>query len=217
MLTINVPNLPPLPETKLDLTETGFDFKAKAGDAARGIAEKEYAFHLDFFAEIDPKESKIHQSSKSLYLILRKKETKEEYWPRLSKDKIRLHNVKTDFDKWRDEDEQDDLEDLSGGMDGGMGGMDPSMLSAMGGAGGMGGMPGMGGMGGMGGGGMGGMDLQSMLASMGGGGAGGPGGMPDFGDDDDEGDDEGEDVAEEATPADAGAPSATSEAKISEA
>lgn len=55
MLTINVPNLPPIPETKLDLTENGFDFHAKAGDKAKGIPEKEYAFHLDFFAAIDPK------------------------------------------------------------------------------------------------------------------------------------------------------------------
>lgn len=99
MLTINVPNLPP--SVKLDLQPTGFDFHAKTGDSAKGIQDKEYAFHLDFFAEVEPKESKVSQTSKSLYLVLRKKEASADYWPRLSKDKTRLHNVKTDFAKWR--------------------------------------------------------------------------------------------------------------------
>lgn len=218
MLTINVPNLPPAPATKLDLTPTGFEFHSKTGDKAKGIPDKEWAFKLDFFAEVVPEESKISQTSKSLYLVLRKKEQKEEYWPRLSKDKIRLHNVKTDFDKWRDEDEQDELEDLGDGGMGGMGGMpgmpggaggfDPSMLGGMGGgAGGAGGfdpsmLQGLGG----GAGGAGGMDIQSMLANMGGGAGGG---MPDFGGEDDEGDDDEGDAAEEA---------ATSEgAKVEEA
>ncbi|CAO1635293.1 unnamed protein product [Sympodiomycopsis kandeliae] len=189
MLTINVPNLPPAPATKLDLTPNGFDFHSKTGDKEKGIPDKEWAFKLDFFAEVVPEESKISQTSKSLYLVLRKKEKKEEYWPRLSKDKIRLHNVKTDFDKWRDEDEQDEFEDLGDGGMGGMGGMPPGM----GGMGGMGGgaggfdpsmLQGLGGGGGAGG--MGGMDLQSMLANMG----GGAGGMPDFGAEDDGDDDE---------------------------
>lgn len=222
MLTINVPNLAPIgSETNLDLQPSGLDFSGKGGVPG---SQKQYAFHLDFFAEIDPQASKIHQTSKSIYLVLRKKETKSDYWPRLSRDKVRMHNVKTDFDKWRDEDEQDELEDVGGG-DGGMGGLDPSMLAQMGGMGGMGGgmgggMPGMPGMGGMGGGegGMGGMDLQSMLAQMGGG-AGGAGGMPDLGGDDDDGDDgdDGDDVAEEAVPADAGSAGDSSSAKISEA
>lgn len=61
-----------------------------------------------------------------------------------------MHFLKTDFDKWVDEDEQDGAadEDLGMGMDGGagMGGMDPSMMQSM-----MGGMGGAGGAGGMGG------------------------------------------------------------------
>ncbi|PWN51279.1 HSP20-like chaperone [Violaceomyces palustris] len=84
--------------------------------------EKIYDFKLDFFEEIDVEASKQHQTSKSLYLVLRKKEVKLDYWPRLTKEKIRLHNVKTDFDKWVDEDEQTgDLDDIAGGL-GGMGG-----------------------------------------------------------------------------------------------
>lgn len=57
IMTINVPNLPPAPATKIDLTEKGFNFHAKVGDKSKGIAEREYAFQLDFFDEIDPKVS----------------------------------------------------------------------------------------------------------------------------------------------------------------
>lgn len=32
-------------------------------------------------------------------MILRKKELKEEYWPRLLKDKAKVHYLRTDFDK----------------------------------------------------------------------------------------------------------------------
>lgn len=99
MVTINVPNLPSAPATKLDLHEDGFKFAAKVGDQAKGIAERSYAFDLDLFDKIDVENSKVSQSSKSMYLLLRKKEAKLEYWPRLSKEKVRLHNVKTDFDK----------------------------------------------------------------------------------------------------------------------
>ncbi|KAN0061364.1 p23 chaperone protein wos2 [Thecaphora frezii] len=180
-LTINVSNLPAPPETKFDLTSTGFEFHAKVGDASKGIANKEYAFKLDFFAEIDVENSKHILTSKSLYAVLRKKEAKLEYWPRLTKDKVRLHNVKTDFDKWVDEDEQAGNDEDLAGL-GGMGGMDPAMM-------------GMGGAGGAGMGGFGGMDLQQMMAQMG----GGAGGMPDFGAEDS--DNESEDADEAAPPA----------------
>lgn len=79
--------------------------------------------------------------------MLRKKEAKEEYWPRLLKESKKMHFLKTDFDKWVDEDEQDEKPEDEG-MGGGMGGM-PDM-GAMGGMGGMGGMGADGGFGGIG-------------------------------------------------------------------
>lgn len=137
---------------------------------------------LELFGEIDLEaERKEKLTGKSLQLVLTKKDLKEEYWPRLTKDK-RVNFVKTDFSLWVDEDEQNGVAVDDGfastgappgaGMDmeammaqmGGMGGM--------GGAGGMGGMPGMGGMAGMGGmpgmGGMGGdgMDIEKLMAQM---------------------------------------------------
>jgi hypothetical protein len=41
-------------------------------------------------------------------MVLRKKELKEEFWPRLLKNAQKVHFLKTDFDKWVDEDEQDE-------------------------------------------------------------------------------------------------------------
>ncbi|KAA8625150.1 CS domain-containing protein [Pyrenophora tritici-repentis] len=149
----------PESDLKLDLKEESLSFKGTS--TSKKVT---YAVDLEFYAEIDPKESKIHHSGRDVTLVLRKKELKEEYWPRLLKDSKKMHFLKTNFDKWVDEDEQDEApEDESmnqmnpmggAGGDGGFGGID---FSKLGGAGGMGGMGGMAGMPGMGG-----MDLSSM-------------------------------------------------------
>jgi len=155
---------------KLDIQPKKIIFEAKAGRPDG----REYKFELDLYAEINPEETKKRLNTRSLELVLRKKETKEEFWPRLTTTK--LPYVKTDFDKWVDEDEQEGAAGLDEDFDdtgmGGMGGM-PGMggMGGMPGMGGMGGMPGMGGMGGMPGmGGMGGMPGMGGLGGMGGGG-----------------------------------------------
>jgi len=186
-------NLPDIVESTLvfDLTSEGFTLKAKTGNAAKGIPEKEWAADVKFFAEIDVDLSQKSLTSRHLALVLRKKEHKLEFWPRLTKDKIKYLFIKTDFSKWVDEDEQDGEvevpdQDMSGGAPGGPGGggpggFDPSMFAGMGGGGGGGGgfdpsmLAGLGGAGG-GAGGAGGMDFAKMMAQMGGG-AGGPGGF----------------------------------------
>lgn len=183
-------------DVKLDLTATHLVFSAQSSDKAT-----QYELNLEFFAEIDPEQSRQHIAGNKISLVLRKKEAQEEFWPRLLKEKVKLHYIKTDFDKWVDEDEQEELpeenDDMANMMDmGGMGGM-----PGMGGMGGMGGMPGMGGMGGMGG--PGGPDLSQLLSQ-----AGGAGGDFDFSKlasqlgqgapaGDDEGDDDDEESVEE--------------------
>lgn len=84
-------------------------------------------------------------STRSLYLTIFKKERQSEYWPRLTKEKVKNAFLKTDFSKWVDEDEQDGViaEESSD----------------------MGGMGEMGGMGGMGGGMGGGMDFEKASVS----------------------------------------------------
>ncbi|KAF4605620.1 hypothetical protein EYR40_004407 [Pleurotus pulmonarius] len=201
-LTVNLTEIKE-PTLVCELEPTKLTFKATAGASSKGIEEKDYEFALDLFEEIDPEKSSKRLTTRSLVLVLRKKEKKEEYWPRLTKEKIKHPFIKTDFSRWVDEDEQDgadapddDLMEGMGGMGGGMGGM-PGME-------GLGGMPGMGGMGGMPGmGGMGGMDFEKMMASM-----GGMGGAPASGGDDDSGpsvedsddDDDGPPPLEQAEP-----------------
>ncbi|KAJ7151556.1 HSP20-like chaperone [Mycena filopes] len=207
-------NLPDVQENSLEynLEPTKLSFKAKSGNEKTG-GEKEYAFNLDFFGEVIPEKSTKRLTTRSLVVVLRKKEQQAEFWPRLTKEKVKNAYIKTDFSKWVDEDEQDgpeakeEDEDPMGGMGGmggppgmgGMGGM--GGMPGMGGMGGMGGFPGMGGMPGMGGGGMPeGMDFEKMMAEMGG--MGGGGGGPSFGGgpDDDDSDDDGPPPLEDAEP-----------------
>ncbi|KAF1821608.1 HSP20-like chaperone, partial [Dissoconium aciculare CBS 342.82] len=150
-LSINVPDVDPK-KIKLDIQPTSLDFTGHSESK-----KADYHVKLEFYAEIDPSASKVNHSARAVELVLQKKELKEEYWPRLLKDSKRVHYLKTDFDKWVDEDEQDtiaeddDYMSKMGGMpgagmgsDGGFGGID---FSKLGGAGGMGGMGGMGGFG----------------------------------------------------------------------
>jgi len=188
-LTITVPDVEPS-NLKLDLKPQSLTFSGHSDSLKR-----DYYLHLDFYDEIDEKESKISHTAKNIELVLRKKELKEEFWPRLLKDAKKVHFLKTDFDKWVDEDEQDDApEDDLGGM------------------GGMGGMPGMGGAGGD----FGGIDFSK----LGGAGMEGLGDLGDLGEGDDEDDDEmpaledEEEGEEESTGA--GSAPAKSSAKIEE-
>ncbi len=109
-----MPDVPPA-NLKLDLKSQGLTFTGHSDTLKR-------TYHLDiqFFAEIDVAESKVHHTAKNVELKLRKKELEEAYWPRLLKDAKKVHWLKTDFDKWVDEDEQNEAaeEDFSnfGGM-----------------------------------------------------------------------------------------------------
>ena len=108
-----------------------------------------YQLHIDLYEEIIP-EKTMHKiaNGQHYFLKLYKKDLESEYWPRLTKEKVKYPYIKTDFDKWVDEDEQDKVEaegnDAAQGMDfsqmmggaGGAGGMDFSKM--MGGAGGAG-------------------------------------------------------------------------------
>ncbi|TPX36524.1 hypothetical protein SmJEL517_g01188 [Synchytrium microbalum] len=131
-----------------------------------GISHNQrYKVDLEFFKDVDPETSKRNITARSLVFVITKKEQDVEWWPRLLKKSGKTpHYIKTDFSKWRDEDDEE-AEGGAGGEGGNPFDMDFSQFSNMGmGGGGMGGMPGMGGMGGMMGGmpGMGGMDMSGM-------------------------------------------------------
>jgi hypothetical protein len=141
-LTIDAPDVNQ--ETmKLDLKPTTLSFTGHS--KSRNVT---YHVELEFFAEIDVDNSKTNASPRDISLKLQKKELRKDYWPRLLKSSEKQHFLKTDFDKWVDEDEQDAAADDLGGGDlggGDLGGLDFSKLGGMGGMGGLGGMGGMGG------------------------------------------------------------------------
>jgi len=172
----------------IELTDTELKFNGTSND-------KKYEVNIKFFKPVDAKDStyKVLPRSIQMHIMKAKGEDDDEdveFWPRLLEDKtLEKNQVKIDWDRYIDEDEEEeeggfDTSALEGGnaMGGmpGMGGM--GGMPGMGGMGGMPGMEGMGGMpgmGGMGGGGAGGMDMEALMKQMGqmGGGAGGMPGM----------------------------------------
>ncbi|KZF19503.1 HSP20-like chaperone, partial [Xylona heveae TC161] len=110
-LTISATDVPS-GSLKLDLKPTSLSFTGHSD-----TKKVDYHVDLEFYGEIDVENSKVHHTGKNVEVILRKKELKSEYWPRLLKEARKLHFLKTDFDKWVDEDEQDAVpeEDLAGG------------------------------------------------------------------------------------------------------
>lgn len=132
-LTLSVPDVSEK-DMKLDLQPTKLSFQGHSH-----TKQVDYKVDLEFFDEIDPKESKVNHTDRDIEMVLRKKELKEEYWPRLLKDKAKVHFLKTDFDKWVDEDEQDANPDddfmnnygaFGQGGDGGFGNIDFSKLGS---------------------------------------------------------------------------------------
>ena len=143
-------------KTEINLTEEGLlSFKAESHG-------QKFGFEFELYKGVIKAESGWNTKGRNVSFRLTKQEDdREEYWPRLTKDKTKNQKITIDWSKWVDEDEvqdapqvpEEDMQGFGGDM-GGMGGM-PGM-------GGMGGMPGMGGPGGAGG-----MDmaqLQQMMA-----------------------------------------------------
>ncbi|OQE31172.1 hypothetical protein PENSTE_c001G02816 [Penicillium steckii] len=140
-VNLKTPDVPKA-DAKLSLTSNNVSF---TGPSGKGVT---YSVSLDLYGEIDPENSKVNHTDREVELVLRKKELKMEYWPRLLKDSKKVHFLKTDFDKWVDEDEQDEAaeDDYAnnfggmggpGGDEGGLSNIDFSKLGGMGGAGGM--------------------------------------------------------------------------------
>jgi len=143
--------LPDVKDESINLTDTELHFKGTSED-------KLYEVNIKFFQPVDSKNPdstyKVLPRSVQMHVMKASKEKdddEEQFWPRLLEDKLMEKNqVKIDWDRYVDEDEEDggfDTSNLEGGM-------------------GMGGMPGMEGMGGMGG--MGGMDMEALMKQMGG-------------------------------------------------
>merc|ERR1712151_68446 len=145
---------------QIALTDTSLIFAGKSNG-------KDYAVNIEFYEEVDSKGSTYKVLPRSIQMLVMKKSTKEddetEFWPRLLKDKLLEKNqVKIDWDRYVDEDEEDGNNEFDQSALAGGSGMDPNNMDmaslmkqmggmGMGGAGGMPGMEGVGGMPGMGG------------------------------------------------------------------
>lgn len=76
-----------------------------------GTERKDYQLSLDLFGEIDTEKSQHHVTGRLVEFVLTKKDT-ENYWPRLTKQKVKYHWLRVDFVKWQDADEAtSDVED----------------------------------------------------------------------------------------------------------
>jgi len=89
---------------------------------------------LEFYKPVDASKARRIPSDRSIQYVVSKKESGP-FWPRLLKTDKKMHWVKIDFNKWKDEDELseddggqkfdfNDMMGSMGGMQGGMGGFD---------------------------------------------------------------------------------------------
>lgn len=90
-LTISAPDAPKI---DVDLKTTSLSFTGYSD-----TKKTTYHVELEFFGEIDVDNSKTNHTSRDVEFVLRKKDLKQEYWPRLLKDSKKVHYLKTDFDK----------------------------------------------------------------------------------------------------------------------
>lgn len=91
-------------------------------------SDKDYEVNIEFFKAVDAEGSTYKVLPRSVHMhILKKDKEEEEFWPRLLKDKaLEKNQVKIDWDRYVDEDEEQeeggfDMSNLEGGS--GMGGM----------------------------------------------------------------------------------------------
>ena len=100
--------------------------------------------NLETFKPIVKDESKWNLKGRNVLLYISKVDKEEEeWWPRITKDKIKNQNISIDWARWKDADDEEEPEG-KGNAD-----FDPSLMQGMGGAGGAGGM-----------------DMASMMAQM---------------------------------------------------
>jgi len=75
---------------------------------------------MEFFAEVDKAKSAWNTSGRNIRFTIQKKDEDAEYWPRITKEKVKNSKITTDWSLWVDEDEEG--EEGEKGMDG----FDPS-------------------------------------------------------------------------------------------
>ncbi|XP_031786257.1 prostaglandin E synthase 3 isoform X1 [Nasonia vitripennis] len=78
-----------------------------------GTEKKEHEVTINLYKEIDSDKAVQSPKGRNFELVLYKKESGP-FWPRLTKENKKFHWLKSDFNKWQDE---DDSEEEGGNMD----------------------------------------------------------------------------------------------------
>lgn len=89
-------------EPQFSLTSSAIRFSGISSDSD----SKHYYLDLSFYAPIDPSNSFYTLTGRGIRCVLRKAVPQAEYWPRLTQTPFKAFWLRTDFDKWVDEDEQ---------------------------------------------------------------------------------------------------------------
>lgn len=112
--------MPDCNSPKLVLESNFLELEAESPGHVGDENSHKYSLHVDFYDEVDPSKS-LHKISngQGFFLKIYKANLGSEYWPRLTKEKLKYHYIKTDFDKWVDEDEQDNVQNEDLGFGGG--------------------------------------------------------------------------------------------------
>ena len=107
-ITIEVPELT---DTKISLKEKTLHLEGESN-------KKSYEADIEFFAEVVVDESKWNEKGRYLIMNISKKDKEaEEYWPRLTSEKIKNPHIKVDWSKWVDEEEEAPEPDEGGQWD----------------------------------------------------------------------------------------------------
>ncbi|KAK2158964.1 hypothetical protein LSH36_161g09019 [Paralvinella palmiformis] len=83
-----------------------FDSSSLFFSGTGGPENKEYEVKIEFLKEIDPEASHYAVLARHIPMVVKKK-GEGPYWGRLMKEKGKVHWLKTDFNKWKDEDDSD--------------------------------------------------------------------------------------------------------------
>nr|CAH8845422.1 unnamed protein product [Trichobilharzia regenti] len=85
----------------IDIKDQSLEFKANAGKDK----QTDYEVKLDFYAPVCTEDPKISASGREVVLCIKKKEPGS--WPRLLSQKAKCPWLKTDFSRWKDEDDSE--------------------------------------------------------------------------------------------------------------
>jgi len=70
-----------------------------------------YSFDMTFFEPVIKSESKWNTKGRNVLLNISKKDKEqEEWWPRLTKEKVKNQQITIDWNKWIDPDEEEEVE-----------------------------------------------------------------------------------------------------------